>query len=51
MHKWMNHIHFTPQIQDKEMAKFTKQAESQSFTAFFIKESIHKFNKPYKWSN
>jgi len=26
------------------MVDFTKQAQPQSFIAFFIKESIHKFN-------
>jgi len=30
------------------MANFRKQAQPQSFIAFFIKGSIHEFSKPWK---
>jgi len=33
------------------MADFIKEAEPQSFIVYFIKESIHEFSKPWKWSN
>jgi len=33
------------------MAEFTIPTEPQSFIAFFIKESINEFSKPWKWSN
>jgi len=33
------------------MTYFTKQAQPQSFIAFFIKESIHEFWKSWEWSN
>jgi len=33
------------------MTDFTKQAQPQSFIAFFIKDSIHELSKPCKWRN
>jgi len=40
-----------PRIHDKDMVDFTKQAQPQTFIAFFIEESIHEFSKTWKWSN